>query len=190
MSGLVRFGNGLAVVILTAVLLAAFVWQVALNELPCPLCMLQRTAFALVAFGFVLNLRFGVQPLHYGLSLLAALLGLAMAVRQMLLHIAPGDGGFGSAFLGLHLYTWAAIAFLATIAGIAVLMMLGGRPDNDRSDHQTALRFRGLSRFFVYLLIIVTLAQAVGSFALCGPVDCPDDPTSYWIARFMPGVPS
>ncbi|WP_421996338.1 disulfide bond formation protein B [Reyranella sp.] len=187
MTGLVRFGNGLAVAAIAALLIASFVWQVALAELPCPLCLLQRTAFALVAFGFVLNLRFGVQPMHYGLSLLAALLGLAMAVRQMMLHITPGDGGFGSAFLGLHLYTWAAIAFLATIAGIAVLMILGGRPDPDRNDHVASLRFRGLSRFFVYLLIVVTLVQAAGSFAQCGPVDCPDDPTGYWIARFMPG---
>ena len=33
----------------------------------------------------------------------------------MLLHILPGDQGFGSPFLGLHLYTWCLIAFISQI---------------------------------------------------------------------------
>ena len=34
-------------------------------------------------------------------------MGGAIAARQILLHIMPGDPGFGSAFLGMHFYTWA-----------------------------------------------------------------------------------
>ena len=77
--------------------------------------------------GFLLNLRFGVQPLHYGLSILAALFGVAVAGRQVLLHIVPGSGAYGSALFGLHLYTWSLILFGAVIAGIALLMIMGGR---------------------------------------------------------------
>lgn len=186
MGSLVRLGNAVGVAGIAIVLLVAFGLQVGLKELPCPLCNLQRVAFALCGFGFLLNLRFGVQPLHYGLSLLAALFGAAVAGRQVLLHIVPGSGAYGSAAFGLHLYTWSVVAFVAVIAGIAVLMIVGGRPDHDRSDHQAALRFRGVYRFAAYLLIAVTLANAINSFVLCGPLECPDSPTDYWISRYLP----
>ena len=39
----------------------------------------------------------------------------------------------------------------------------------------------GASRLAAWLLILVTLANAVASFALCGPIECPDNPTSYWL---------
>ena len=39
----------------------------------------------------------------------------------------------------------------------------------------------GLSRFAAWLLIVVTLANAIAAFALCGPIECPDNPTSYWL---------
>ena len=42
-------------------------------------------------------------------------------------------------------------------------------------------RWAGLSSFAAWLLILVTLANAVAAFALCGPVECPDNPTSYWL---------
>jgi len=65
----------------------------------------------------------------------AALVGVAVAGRQVLLHIVPGSGAYGS-----------------------------------------ALCFRGIHRFAAWLLIAVTLATALNSFALCGPVECADDP--------------
>jgi hypothetical protein len=87
---------------------------------------------------------------------------------------------------GLHLYTWSLILFGAVIAGIALLMIIGGRPDHERSDHQAAMRFRGIYRFAAWLLVAVTLANALNSFALCGPVECADDPAGYWIAKVLP----
>jgi hypothetical protein len=186
MGALVRLGNALGAAGISIVLLVAFGLQLGLQELPCPLCNLQRVAFVLCGFGFLLNLRFGVQPMHYGITLLAALFGVAVAGRQVLLHIVPGTGAFGSAFFDIHLYTWSALAFVAVIAGIAVLLILGGRPEHDRGDHQAAMRFRGFYRFAAYLLIAVTLANAVNSFAQCGPLECEDDPKAYWIARYLP----
>jgi len=186
MASLVRLGNAVGAMGIAILLLAAFGIQFLQGELPCPLCLLQRVALVLCGFGFLLNLRFGVQPLHYGLAILAALFGAAAAGRQVLLHIVPGTGAYGSALFGLHLYTWSLILFGAVIAGVAVLMIMGGRPDHDRSDHQTALRFRGSSRFAAWLLIAVTLANALNSFVLCGPVDCAPDPMGYWIAKYLP----
>ncbi len=47
--------NALGLLGITFVLLMASVLQVVLNELPCPLCLLQRLGFMLVMFGFMLN---------------------------------------------------------------------------------------------------------------------------------------
>jgi len=123
MAVLVRFGNWLAVLAMVLVLLVAFVLQFARHELPCPLCILQRVAFVLCGFGFLLNLRFGAQPAHYGVAILGALFGLAVSGRQVLLHIVPGDTGYGPPLLGLHLYSWTFVFFAATVLGIALLLV-------------------------------------------------------------------
>src|SRR5262245_51703044 len=140
MTSLVRLGNAIGAAGIAVIPLVAFGMQFGLNELPCPLCMLQRVALVLCGFGFLLNLRFGVQPLHYGLSILSALLGFAAAGRQVMLHIVPGTGAYGSALFGLHLYTWSAILFAAIIAGIALLMLIGD------ADHNDDMPFRTISR--------------------------------------------
>lgn len=185
MTGLVRFGNALGALGMAAILVAGFGLQFMLNELPCPLCNLQRVAFALCGFGFLLNLRFGGQPGHYGLILLSALFGLAVAGRQTLLHIVPGTGSYGSAIFGMHFYSWAVILFLAVIAGVALLLVLSGagRVEHGRSESLTAARFRGGARLIAYLLIAVTLANAAATFVQCGPIECPDDPKSYWLLQ-------
>ena len=41
----------------------------------------------------------------------------------MLLHILPGDPGFGSPFLGLHLYTWCLIAFISQITASGFMLI-------------------------------------------------------------------
>ena len=178
---LVRFGNWLAVMAIVLVLLVAFMMQFADHELPCPLCLLQRVAFVLCGFGFVLNLRFGSQPAHYGVVVLVALFGLAVAGRQVLVHIVPGDAGYGPPLLGLHLYTWTFIFFAATLLGVGMLLLLSGREPETRREGRHALPMGGLSRLAAWLLILVTLANAVASFVLCGPIECPDNPTSYWL---------
>jgi len=101
--------NTLGLYAISVVLLAAFVFQITLQELPCPLCLLQRVAFTALAVGPILTLRYGPKPSHYGLTIIAALAGAGIAVRQVLLHIQPGDPGFGSPILGYHFYTWAFI---------------------------------------------------------------------------------
>ncbi len=186
MGAFIRLGNGIGASGIATVLLIAFGLQFGLHELPCPICNLQRVAFVLCGFGFVLNLRFGMQPLHYGLVLLSALFGMVVSGYQVVQHVAPGAGAYGVPHLGMHLDTWSLLLFFAVIALVALLLMAAGRPDHDRSDHQTAMRFRGIHRFSAYLLIVVTLANAVSSFAQCGPIECADKPTDYWISRYLP----
>ncbi len=88
---------------------AALILLPALGELPCPLCLLQRIDFIALGRGLLLNMRFGPSPLHYGLVIAAALFGAAAAGRQVLLHIVPGSGAYGSPLFGLHLYTWSLV---------------------------------------------------------------------------------
>ena len=97
--------NALALLAIAVVLGVAFFDQLVNGELPCPLCLLQRSGFLLLAIGPVLSVARGPRASHYGVAILAGLLGAGFAMRQILLHIAPGDAGFGAPFLGLHFYT-------------------------------------------------------------------------------------
>ncbi len=119
--------NALGLYGIALVLAAAFAAQLWLNELPCPLCLLQRIQFALLAIGPMLNVRFGPRPSHYAISLLTAAAGAAFAMRQVLLHIMPGDPGYGSALLGYHYYTWAFIGFAVAIVLIAAMLLFDGQ---------------------------------------------------------------
>src|SRR5258708_32104497 len=89
--------NALGLYAVALVLVIAFGAQLLLNELPCPLCLLQRVQFAMLAGGPILNLRFGPRPSHYAVSLFTATPRPAFATRQRLLHSLPGELGQGSA---------------------------------------------------------------------------------------------
>ena len=51
----------------------------------------------------------------YGMSVIAAVVGASISIRQILLHIVPPDPGYSKPVLGLHLYTWALLVFVAQI---------------------------------------------------------------------------
>ena len=60
--------NALGLCAIALVLAVAFAAQLLLDELPCPLCLLQRIQFAMLAVGPILNVRFGPRPSHYALE--------------------------------------------------------------------------------------------------------------------------
>ncbi|MBK8754677.1 MAG: disulfide bond formation protein B [Candidatus Competibacteraceae bacterium] len=124
---IVRGFNLIALVGITLLLLVALFDQFVLGELPCPLCLLQRVAFIMVGMGFLLNVRCGTAPLHYGLVILSALAGAFASGRQILLHIVPGTGAYGSALFGLHFYTWAFVAFMLTLLGVGLILLVETR---------------------------------------------------------------
>jgi disulfide bond formation protein DsbB len=172
--------NALALYAIAAVLLAAFYFQFALGELPCPLCLLQRVAFTALAVGPVLTLRHGPRPGHYGLIILAGLLGGAIASRQVLLHIMPGDAGYGSALLGYHFYTWALLCFVAAIAASAVMLLFPGQ------FAEGAPLLGAFEVAAVWLILLVTLANGTSALLECGFTWCPDTPVHYELL-YRPG---
>ena len=115
--------NALGLYAIALVLAVAFGAQLLLHELPCPLCLLQRIAFTVLAVGPIMNIRWGPRPSHYALSLLAAVAGTVFSTRQVLLHIMPGDAGYGTALFGYHYYALALIAFVASIVLIAAILL-------------------------------------------------------------------
>ena len=117
--------------VLVGILAGAFAVQFWLGEPPCPLCVMQRIAFMLVGLGLLHTLlrthTAGLTSrsiaVGQGMAIIGALLGALAASRQILLHILPGDPGFGSPVFGLHLYTWCFIAFSCQIAASTVFLI-------------------------------------------------------------------
>src|SRR5215468_4896390 len=167
--------NALGLYAVALVLVIAFGAQLLLNELPCPLCLLQRIQFAMLAVGPILNLRFGPRPSHYAVSLFAAIAGAAFSARQILLHIMPGDPGYGSALLGYHYYTWAIIA-------LSVVLLL----DEQFSDDGKPRPGGAFARAAVWLVIALTALNVVSTLMECGFGACPDNPIAYELLKRAP----
>ena len=171
--------NALALCAVSLVLLAAFAGQLLLGELPCPLCLLQRVLFALLAVGPMLNIRHGPRPSHYALSLLVAVVGAVVSGRQILLHILPGDPGYGSALLGYHYYTWAFIGFAVAIVAIAVVLLFD-RQFDQRSAPQQPNAFAAAA---IWLVIGLTALNVVSALLECGFGPCADNPVVYELLK-------
>jgi len=172
--------NSYAVLGICGVLLGAYYIQFVEGEFPCPLCLLQRLAMLGVAFGAMLNLRYGIRPSHYGVSLISAVFGACVSTRQILLHIVPGTGasGYGSAVLGLHLYTWAFIVFAVVILLIGIMMFFEGQFEKNADNKSTSSLSRFIKAVF-FLVVLIAAVNVVTTFLECGLGQCPDNPTSY-----------
>jgi disulfide bond formation protein DsbB len=169
--------NALSLYALAGLLASAFAAQLLLGELPCPLCLLQRVLFATLAVGPMLNIRFGPRPSHYAMSLLAATAGAVVSSRQVLLHIMPGDAGYGSALLGYHYYSWALIGFIAAIVLLAAILLFDRQFEDDGA---TQLVAGGVFAYVaVWLVIGLTALNVVSAFLECGPRACADNPVVY-----------
>ncbi|MCQ3830091.1 disulfide bond formation protein B [Microbulbifer elongatus] len=172
--------NALALLGISGVLWFAFAWQIVLYELPCPLCLLQRVGFAMAGIGLMLNVCFGSRPAHYGIAILSALAGMVSSARQVLLHIAPGDPGFGSPFLGLHFYTWALVAFFVLGLFLGGLLLLDPMKVKEAADVSRTPGWLG--KLAVYSFLAILLVTLLSTLLECGFGPCPDDPTEYlWL---------
>ena len=168
---------------------AMFYFQFAMAELPCPLCILQRMGMMLSSLGalyIVINsLRGTLSPSGFmtglGLSIVGALLGATMSIRQILLHILPGDPGYGDAVFGLHLYTWALVSFFVVLVFAGVLLVFGTeflpvRPSSRLGVVITWIVI-GLFIFTVVANMVVVFVEEGFNWYL------PDDPTSYELLK-------
>ena len=173
--------NALSLYGVALVLAAAFAAQLLLHELPCPLCLLQRIQFAVLAVGPIMNVRFGPRPSHYALSLLAAVAGAVFSTRQVLLHIMPGDTGYGTALFGYHYYTLALIGFVAAIVLLAAILLFDRQFEEDRGAHPDAPNVFAIGA--VWLVIGLTALNVVSTLLECGFGACADNPVVYELLK-------
>lgn len=170
----------------TAVIGIALLLQFAEGELPCPLCMLQRYAMIISTLGalwIVRQAQRGVlTPDRYrqdlGLGALGAFVGAVFASRQIMLHILPGDAGYGGAVLGLHLYSWAFVTFCVVILFTALLGIVapGALPQApERNSAGDRIATAICLAFLAVLAINAVMIVFLEGFAWV----LPDDPTSY-----------
>ena len=167
---LAALGNQLALVAIIGILSYAFVDQLYFGELPCPLCLMQRIGFVIIGFALVLNIRCGAHSAHYGWGIIGGLVGMMVSLRQVLLHILPGDKGYGSTFLELHFYTWAFVGYIGLLLGLAILLMLPNRDVRSRSMFANTL---------VIIFILLVAGNLISTLLECGIGPCADDPVKY-----------
>ncbi len=159
--------------ILSAVLVAnvvALFYQFYFKELPCPLCLLQRVGLFFIGYGAFMNLKFGKRFRYDFIIIISSLYSMAVATRQVLLHIEPGDLGYGSTFLDLHFYTWNDIISFGFILIIALLPMFKNLVFNP---------VKSLVGILFVVFVVLLGINLVSVFLECGLKQCPDNPTSY-----------
>ena len=172
--------NALSLYGVALVLAAAFAAQLLLHELPCPLCLLQRIQFAVLVIGPILNVRWGPRPSHYALSLLAAVAGAAFSTRQVLLHIMPGDAGYGTALFGHHYYTLALISFVTAIILLAAMLLFDRQFEPGREPAVAPPAFAALA---VWLVIGLTALNVASTLLECGFGACAENPVVYELLK-------
>ena len=182
------------VVAYSVVMLSAFFIQFVMGEFPCPLCMLQRYGMILATLGalfVIMQARRGeLTTARYaqglGMGLVGVLAGASVSVRQIELHILPGDPGYGEPFLRLHLYTWAFVTFAIVMIYIGVMLMLMPRGIPQAPAVGTAAR--KVSTVIIWVFIGVIAANVIAIIFLEGfAAVLPDDPVSYTLIDQLTG---
>jgi disulfide bond formation protein DsbB len=170
----------------TGVVCGGLYYQFVKWEYPCPLCIVQRMFMLLAAIGAAFIIRRGMggnvsgrdYMMGWGMSLVAVMCGAFASWRQTMLHILPGDKGYGSELWGLHLYVWAWILFSASVVAVGVVMAFA---------HSTAARhipetsgYRTFGRVVLGFLALVIAVNVVAVFFEEGfHWFLPDDPVRY-----------
>jgi disulfide bond formation protein DsbB len=185
MATLYLLASTLNVWVLVLILAAAFVVQVSAGEPPCPLCVVQRIALMMCALGPLFTLRQArdraLTPrdvaIGNGIAIISALLGAAVSTRQVLLHILPGDRGFGGPLLGLHLYTWCLIAFVCQIAASGLMLVGSAWLKEERVPWW-------MTRVTAGAFIVIVVANLISVIAEAGlNWDLPSDPVEYLLFK-------
>lgn len=178
----------------TVVMLSAFFIQFVKGEFPCPLCMLQRYGMILATIGalfVIMQARRGTLTIAryaqgLGMGLIAVLAGASVSVRQIELHILPGDPGYGEPFLRLHLYTWAFVTFAIVMIYIGVMLML--MPKGIPAAPVAGSAAWKISTAIIWMFIGVVAANVVAITFLEGfAAVLPDDPDSYTLIDQLTG---
>ena len=162
--------NAACMYIVCGILAGAFYFQFGLHEEPCPLCLLQRMAMLGLIAALAFNMYFGIRKEHVALVLFAALVGISFSTRQVLLHICPMPGeptGYGTAVMGMHLYSWGVIVFFASMLGAALFLFLA--EDEARGMVRVPSVFE---RSAFYTAGFICLANVIAACFECGLGPC------------------
>ncbi|MFE1593024.1 disulfide bond formation protein B [Nocardia sp. NPDC058705] len=168
----------------SAVICGGFAVQFLNWEYPCPLCMLQRMFMVLAALGGAFIVRKGMNgtivardyAVGWGLAIIGCVGGAFTAWRQTMLHILPGDPGYGGEVLGLHLYVWALVLYVAAITTLGVVLSLSYSTAATRIPSSFAV----IGKCALLFCGLVIAANLVVVFALEGfHWKLPDDPSCY-----------
>lgn len=175
--------------VLLGVLAGAFYSQFAAGEPPCPLCVMQRIAMMLAVLGpcvvLVRAARGGLTAEEIGtgagLSVLASVLGAAISLRQVALHILPGDPGFGAPVMGMHLYTWAFIAFACNIAAAGVQLAVLPWFTSKTASAPIAPRLAVVTVAATGAMLVANIVSVIAEAGFAWHL--PDNPTTYLLFR-------
>ncbi|EDP46715.1 disulfide bond formation protein DsbB family [Rickettsiella grylli] len=176
---IIKVLNALDAIGLAFLLFVAFVLQLRFHELPCPLCLLQRIGILGIAFGFLLNVQFKIRPVHYALSLLSAMLTAAISTRQIFLHVAPGDQGYGLPLFGLHLYTWVFILCVAIIIYISIIFSIFPQYQYEEPPKTKTMKLLKHATFAA--VFVLAIFNGIATYLECGIKVCPENPVHYEI---------
>lgn len=163
-----RLINAFMVLSLLILSFIGFAYQLMLAQSPCPLCLLERVGFLAMAFGLLLNLRFGLRPSHYSLVLLSALLTSLIALRQIALS---SNGNYGGFLFGFHLQTWTFVCSLLIVVSCALILGFGRHYE---AVYPTHSYWRSITFSLFVLLAILLLANTITAIMYCGLAPCPE----------------
>jgi len=147
------------VFVLAAVLIGGYAIQHFLSIPPCAMCMMQRWAMIGIAVGSMFNIQFGIKPLHYGFSQLAAFLGGAVSVKQLSLDLTAEVHDFQGPIFGLGIYVWAFIVFAAAVLAISWMLFLYSPYDKKKAPLVSPI-----AKFSFVLIFLLTLGNAITAF--------------------------
>lgn len=169
----------------TAVICGGLGVQFGSWDYPCPLCMVQRMFMALAALGAAVIVRKGMTgtiaardyAMGWGMVVVGCVAGGFASWRQTMLHILPGDPGYGEPVLGLHLYVWAWILFIAAIATVGAVLAFS---HSTAAETIPATPHRLVGLIALWFLGLVLAINLVAVFLLEGlHWFLPDDPSRY-----------
>lgn len=143
----------LFILTITMTLFLSFYHQLVKKDLPCNLCLLQRSSMIMTALSLFLNLRFGIRIAHYILAMAASFFGLLVSLFHISLHLDPDVMNLSLPFLGKPLYVW---SFYLFFSSEIALMLLLCYPFAKRSS-PVGIKWQWVIGSFLFMVIFLCL---------------------------------
>jgi len=165
-------GIMLAVVVILSI---AMYMQYFLNEIPCPLCLLQRVAFLGIGYGAMMHFRGSPYIRAIGFALIFIFFLEIISLRQSLLDIypRPGHQWVGSTVFGIHMPVWSFLISLIILLFIALDMIIVEQ--HTRISITKYFLLNKFANILTMLLIILCLINFISVILQCGLYNCHTD---------------